>query len=366
MRILHLTSVHRPFDTRIFVKQASSLALAGHETYLACFDPPAEPVNNVQFLSLGERPRSRWKRFVTPQSRALAIAKDLRADVTILHDPELLPVALMLERNGLSAVFDSHEDAPKDLMTRTYAPRPVLKAGSIIYAAAERFIARRISGVMGPSSEITDRFSGYGAHVLTIGNLPTIREFPTKLARPEVAGRSMLYVGGIVENRGIDEMIAAARRLDCELHLAGPWDVNHRARAEKMPGFGNIIYHGILNRTDVVALMSKARVGMCVLHPVPTFLTAPATKLFEYMAAGLPFVVSDFPIWRQVVENHKAGICVNPFNIDAICEAVDRIFKDDVLASRMSDNGRLGFETEFSWEQDYKRLEAFLATSSKR
>lgn len=360
MRVLHVTSVHRPFDTRIFVKQASSLALAGHETYLACYDPPAEPVHGVRFLSLGERPASRWRRFVSPQRRAIAIAREIRPDVTVLHDPELLPVAFLLERKGLRAVFDSHEDAPKDLLTRTYAPRPVLKAAATGYALAERLIARRISGVMGPSAEITDRFAGYGAKVLTLGNLPTQREFPHAVAQLDTAPAAMVYVGGIVANRGIDEMMAVADRLGCELHLAGPWDAGHRARAAGQPGYERIVYHGILDRAGVVDLMTRVRVGMCVLHPVPTFLTAPATKLFEYMAAGMPFVVSDFPIWRDLVDTHRCGICVDPLDPRAIAAAVERLLSDDALRSEMGANGRRAFENSFSWESDYIRYERFL------
>ena len=156
-------------------------------------------------------------------------------------------------------------------------------------------------------------------------------------------------------------MIAVAHRLGCDLHLAGPWDDAQRMRAATQPGFERVVYHGVLGREATISLMERARVGMCVLHPVPTFLTAPATKLFEYMAAGLPFVVSDFPIWRDLTDRYRAGICVDPLDTEEIAEAVERLLTDDALAAEMGANGRRAFEQELSWEADYRRYERFLS-----
>ena len=61
---------------------------------------------------------------------------------------------------------------------------------------------------------------------------------------------------------------------------------------------------------------------MVILHPVINYLDALPVKMFEYMASSIPVVASDFPLWREIVENNECGLCVDPLNPKAIGEAI--------------------------------------------
>ena len=111
-RVAILSSVHPPFDTRIFHKQARSLASAGYDVTLVVPHARDETVDGVKLRALpqaGSRPR----RMLGAPARVLREALRLRADVYHFHDPELIPIALLLKRRGKSVIYDVHEDRPR-------------------------------------------------------------------------------------------------------------------------------------------------------------------------------------------------------------------------------------------------------------
>jgi glycosyltransferase involved in cell wall biosynthesis len=80
------------------------------------------------------------------------------------------------------------------------------------------------------------------------------------------------------------------------------------------------------------------------------------TKFFEYMAAGLPIVCSDFPAWRDLVERTGAGVCVPPGDAGAALAAAAGLAADPGRAAAMGEAGRGAARSRFSWESQARRL----------
>jgi glycosyltransferase involved in cell wall biosynthesis len=99
-----------------------------------------------------------------------------------------------------------------------------------------------------------------------------------------------------------------------------------------------------------------------VLHPHPAYLTSHPTKLFEYMAAGIPVIASDFPLWRSIVESAACGLLVNPFDPAAIADAIAHLITHPEEARKMGMRGRKAVESCFNWSMEEQSLLSFYAS----
>ena len=117
----------------------------------------------------------------------------------------------------------------------------------------------------------------------------------------------------------------------------------------------------MLGRREVADVMSRSDVGIVVLHSSPAYMEALPVKLFEYMAARIPLVASDFPIWREIVEGAECGYLVEPEEVDQLADAISRILGNQERAEEMGRRGRVAVEELYSWESEEKRLLSFVA-----
>ncbi len=74
------------------------------------------------------------------------------------------------------------------------------------------------------------------------------------------------------------------------------------------------------------------------------------------MAAGIPVIASDFPLWREVIEGNHCGVCVDPLNAGKIAEAITFLTENPRLSSSMGSNGRKAILEKYNWENEEKKL----------
>ena len=100
-------------------------------------------------------------------------------------------------------------------------------------------------------------------------------------------------------------------------------------------------------------------VGMAVLQPEPNYIASYPTKMFEYMAMGMPVVVSDFELYRKVVEESQCGFCVDPTSPEQIADAVENLIRDPERATRMGEHGREAVRKRYTWNHEMEKLVCF-------
>lgn len=360
MRVAHLTSVHPRYDSRIFWKQCRSLAAAGHDVSLVVADGlPDEVCDGVKIAGVRKLP-SRWKRMLVTPRRVLAKVLELDADIYHLHDPELLTVALALKRAGKRVVFDSHEDVPRQILSKHYLWKPIRSSVSWLAAAYERFVCSRLDAVVAATPTIREKFLRINPRTIDVNNYPLLGEFDAFSATDDSPkDAAVCYVGGISAVRGIKELVRALALTSgsMKLLLAGSFiESEVSAEVRTMEGWRRVEELGWLGRDGVGEVMQRSLAGIVTLHPTLTYMDALPVKMFEYMSAGLPVIASDFPLWRRILDDAKCGICVDPMDPKAIAGAIDWIAAHPEEARRMGENGQRAVRERYNWHEEGRKL----------
>lgn len=359
-RSVHLASTHRPGDVRIFVRECRTLSEAGFDvTYIV----PHERDETVEGVRIRAVP--------LPQSGAERLSRTLRDvyrkareepsdSIFHVHDAELLPYALLLALGGRTVVYDAHEDTPRQVLAQHWIPRYLRPVVSVFFSMLEWLSGRLFDHVIAAWPGIARRYPPERTTLLR--NFPQIEEFAlVDLDGYSRRGNVIVYAGGISRIRGIFELLEALDRIPDNLavrvELAGTFYPQELEReVAGRPAWDRVRFHGWLGRSELVRVMRRARIGYCVLLPTPQHVISYPNKLFEYMAAGLPVVASDFPVWREIVESADCGLLVDPRSPAEIARALQYLLQHPNEAEAFGRRGRRAFERRYNWDVEAKKL----------
>src|SRR5690554_5612944 len=174
-KIVHITTVHKRYDSRIFYKECSSLAKAGFEVFLIVADDFMNEVitldrsSAVTIIDVGSF-KNRFQRIFGASERVLKIALEINAQVYHFHDPELLPLALKLKKKNKIVVFDSHEDIFANIKEKAYIPNILKPIISFLLTLIETYVLKRIDGVISVTPHICNKLRKLNKNTVMITN----------------------------------------------------------------------------------------------------------------------------------------------------------------------------------------------------
>jgi glycosyltransferase involved in cell wall biosynthesis len=353
MKVCMLSSVHCADDIRIVEKEARSLSTVGHAVTVVARPPRARRLSDIEFKLIDLPAVARWRRPWVNGRAAVSLARSTKPDVIHFHDPELIPFALMLKSQGCAVIYDVHEDVPADICSKTWIPsrlRPTVAWGAEMI---ERATARRFDAVIAATPAIADRFRQYGARVSVVRNSVRLDEFvePTLQTKRR---KQAVYIGRTSFDRGLAEMVEACAAVQLPLVLAGGVGTEETAWLKRKSS--DVRYLGKLTRSEIAHLLNESMIGLSLLLPEPNYLHSLPTKLFEYMAAGLPVVTSDLPKSKEIVEAAGCGFSVSLDNPKALADKLSMLASNPERAIELGLAGRTAVSRDYNWEYDAAEL----------
>lgn len=358
-RVVHLTSVHRLQDTRILHRECAALVEAGFDVALVAAHERDELINGVRIRALVQ-PRSRLQRWSVTVISLLRIARGERADLYHIHDPELLLLAPLLRAAGSKVVYDVHEDVGLQVLNKSWIPKILRRPAARLISWLERRVEHVVDAFVVATPAIARKFPP--DRTIVVQNFPILDELELADPRPLALRRPVaLYVGGLSKIRGVREMVVAMGLLpkscDLKLILAGPSLPSELARElEALPGWERVELLAWQNRDEVRDLIGRARMGLVVLHPIPNYIESYPVKLFEYMVGGIPSIVSDFPLWRSIVQDAGCGLLVDPLDPASIADAMQQLLEDPTESEAMGSRARNAVLNLYNWRFEKIKL----------
>lgn len=353
-RVVHITSVHPALDTRIFVKECSTLARSGWEVKLLVLGGESMQKNHVDIIGI---PFSGSRLQRLRKGRQLLLHKALECDASVyhIHDPELLPLAYRLRRKGYRVIYDAHEDLPRQVAHKHYIPRWLKSIAAKCVEYVEDYYASKMSAIITVTPTIVKRFQRIHPHVVEVCNYPDFEDISMDLAQRQ--SRTVCYVGGITEARGIRELLDAMQYTDARLILAGAFSPpSLKDEIQNHPAWSKVDYRGFLDRDGVNQVMRESMIGLVTLRPNPSYSLAYPVKMFEYMAAGLAVLGTNIPLWKSILEEANAGKTVDIDDPASYAQAINAMINDPALTAQMGQSGRKAIEQRFNWNVEAKKM----------
>lgn len=337
------------------------------ETFAATFDvrikhPPPERDSIWDGLReygpIRKRLAYYWRRLARSWRRSTWKYKAVirsNPDVVQASDARELPLAVLLSWVlGYTLVYDSHED----YFNQVYEYQG--KTWTALFRAVrlslkEILFARFADQVVVTSLSHRDKYLGGGFGLSDVEVVPNFA--PTWLSLPEKEYRDtstlrLVYVGSVNAYRGVRDVAKFTQRFNehhpdraVRFHFIG----TSSPLVDELAEAGQIVDEGPFPYPDMMRKLCTFDVGVCLLHDIQKFRNSVPIKNFDYMAAGLPVLTSDFGEMKRYVDAADAGLCIRPTEYEAFESAIQMLFDADERR-RFGENGRAFSRGEGSFE----------------
>ncbi len=361
MHIVHISSVHNACDPRIRDKQLRSITDCGWQATLITGDLQARQENGLQTVTVSPGNTRRALRMILTAPKAILKAFREDADVYHIHDPELLPWALLLRLKGKPVVYDIHEDYSAALIHKHYLPAALLPVAAALMRQTERLLGAFCYKIIAENY-----YQRHFPDALPILNYP-LQERLADCNAFTAGSKHLLYTGNLTTARGALNMARLLKaRPDFTLCAAGycPLDLDRAVRleagsaADRLHLLGAGKYLPFAEITEIYQAGGWLA-GLALFPDSAHYREKELSKFFEYMAAGLPVVASDFPAWKNLIQDQGLGLCVDAEDPESVAQALDWLYGHPEQARAMGQKGQKLVAEKYNWQSQGRRLLEF-------
>ncbi|MDV3219811.1 glycosyltransferase [Intrasporangium sp.] len=346
--VLVLTVVHHPDDARIRYREIEALLDAGHPvTYAAPFSAYGVTPAARSGLTTIDLPRAVGRRRLGAlrAARRLLATLSPRHSAVLIHDPELLLAAA--GRHLPQLIWDVHEDTAAAIEVKGWLPPVLRRPAAAAVRALERAAERRHALLLAEPG-YRERFTGN--HPV----IPNTTSVPDAVPAP---GRDrVVYLGSVTVARGARVMADVGRLVRertkgaVTVDIIGPpRDEESRRILEAAQSRGDLRVHGFVANETALGMVSGSLAGLSLLRDEPNYRHSTPTKVYEYLAHGVPVVTTPLPLAQDLVEASGGGIVVPFDDAEAAASAVVDLWQDPERAARLGAAGHAYARVHHDW-----------------
>ena len=366
-RVTHISTVHSPFDQRIFHRECVSLTKAGYDVSLLAYGESEGDYDGVKLVSLGKNDRlkaglnllDRWKRTRQAFKRAI----DVSADLYHFHDPELIGAGIAIKKQTkASVIYDCHEDNVAYMLQKKYIPTPIRRLMAAVIKFRELKAVKVLDAIVTADEGMRKYFMHKGAKC-TVGveNFPRLDYFLGK-ANGISQQYDLVYHGTIPKYHlktcfAVDTELVK-RGFEPTWLFIGKYSDLDWAKEEirKKRAENRFTFKGIVAHDEIARWVRLGRIGIIPLPNYPKFQRNVPTKLFEFMALKIPVVLSNLPPSRPYVGDGKCAIMVDPDSPHEYADAISDLIADPRRRNEMGKEGNRRVVSRYNWETSFSKL----------
>lgn len=330
------------------------------------------PVTRISTRPLGEMVPNGLNRVVSLFTWASYMRKQNDIDVISAYDLIALFIAWLSnigKRNKAKLVYDSHE-----FELGRARQRSAVTTWFICHL--ERFLMKRCAFSIMVNDDIADevqRIHHLKKRPIVARNIPQYwqldaahtaqvrQEFLSQLGLSDSAFLVM-YHGGVMEDRGIEQMLEAVAQLpqDVAAIILGNAQTSYpdqlHTLCKKLNIEDRVLFHQAVPYEELRHYVSASDVGLVtVLATYQSYYMMLPNKFFENIQSMNPVIVSDFPTIGKIVDQYGIGLKVDPTDPKAIADAILRMRDDRAFYAECKEHLKVAKE-ELCWEREKQTL----------
>ena len=389
LKILMLLHGYMPDDPRV-ASEARAATDAGFEVDVIALrrpgEAPSDEVDGARYFRLPlEHKRGRglagtvteYVGFVLlAAARAAALARRRRYDVVQVHNPPdfLVLAALAPRALGARIVLDVH-DLSSDMFAMRFGERAGAHAAERLLRAVERWAARASTEVITVHEPYRRELAARGipeTKLSVVMNTLDERLLPPPSVDPPTMGFTVVYHGTVTPHYGVGLLVDSVPLigsripgLSVEIYGEGDAVASLRRRAFDLDVDDTVHMSGQrLPREEVLKAAQRASVGVVPNLPTKLNRYALSTKLFEYVALGIPVVSADLPTIREHFSDDEV-LFFRAGDPGSLAEALVHVFENPDAAAAMASSARRRYES-YRWPNNARTYVEVIRRAASR
>ena len=285
----------------------------------------------------------------------------------------IMPCLVISHLKGTKRVYDAHElfSEMKEVISRPMIKKawrmiekisvPKFKNGyTVSKSIAEEFLSRygvKYEVIRNLPLLLKKNVDDKKANVITGVNMVTVQGMPSWIN----TDRFILYQGAVNHARGLENLIAAMRKISAKLLICGDGNLMSYCQnlSEQYKLHDKIFFMGRVEPGSLYEITCRAYIGINLVEPYGlNQYYSLANKFFDYMHAEVPQLTMDFPEYRKINDEYRIAVLIDETTEKKIVSALNNLLQDNVLYQTLQENCRRA-RLKYNWEEEQKKLLGF-------